>query len=148
LTDLGSLWTLGYSGMNSAVDLAELLRETPVDTIVDVRLRPFGKAPFDGPRASQHTVEALGIAYRWDQRLGNLDYRTGGIRIKDIDAIEDVLDALRAGQSVALLCACREPEGCHRSVLAAEAVRRQADLQVVHLMRQRATEEQLALADA
>ncbi len=157
MTALGSLWTLGYSGMSSAADLAELMQGTGVTTIVDVRLRPFGRTPFGGPRASRDTVEALGIAYRWDQRLGNLDYRTGGIRIKDIEAIEQVLDDLRNGANVALMCVCATPTDCHRLALCEEAARRLPGLKVVHLTRRRpaaflaadATDEQIgAFVDA
>ena len=135
MTDLGALLTFGYQGLTGPADLAELLEGTGVDTIVDVRLQPFGRAPFNGPTASRDTVEALGIAYRSDQRLGNLAYKTGGIEINDIEAIEDVLAELRAGRSVALLCVCPNPIGCHRSTLAEEAIRRMPGLRVVHLFR-------------
>ena len=135
MTDLGPLYSFGYSGIKGADDLADLLLGHPISHVVDVRLQPFGKVPFNGPRASRDIVEALGIAYRSDQRLGNLNYRTVGIRIKNIEAIEDVLDDLRAGRSVALMCACPDPADCHRLTLCEEAVRRMPDLQVVHLTR-------------
>jgi uncharacterized protein (DUF488 family) len=135
MTDLGSLWTLGYAGMTSHLDLAELLDGTGVDIVVDVRLQPFGRAPFNGPAATRALVESVGPTYRWDQRLGNLAYKTGGTRIKDIEAIEDVLAELRAGGSVALLCVCPNPITCHRLTLAEEAIRRMPGLPDVHLSR-------------
>ena len=135
MTDPAALWTFEYSGMTSYLDLAELLEGTGVDKIVDVRLRPFGRVPFNGPTAARLLVESAGPAYRWDQRLGNLAYRTDGIRIKDIEAIGDVLVELRAGRSVALLCVCPNPIGCHRWTLAEEAVQRMPGLRVVHLFR-------------
>lgn len=132
MTDLGSLYSLGYAGLTGPADLRALLRDTPVDTIVDVRVSPYSsnRAFSMGTR---RTVEAAGFAYVAAPALGNVLYRTGGMQIKDIEAIEDVLAYLRAGQSVALLCVCAKPKGCHRSTLAAEAVRRLPGLRVVHL---------------
>lgn len=128
-----TLYSLGYSGLRGADDLRALLHDVPLHTIVDVRLQPFGRAPWNGPTATRRLVEAAGYRYAAAPDLGNLAYRTGGIEIKDIEAIEDVLTYLRAGQSVALLCVCAQPEGCHRWVLAEEAVRREPGLRVVHL---------------
>ena len=153
----GTLYTFVYSGIRGPADLDDLFFGYGVDQVVDVRLRPFGKAPFNGPRASADTCSRAGVAYRWDQRLGNLNYKTGGIRIKNIEAIEDVLDALRAGDSVALMCVCPIPDQCHRLVLCEEAIDRQPGLRVIHLPIRRpaaflspdATDEQIeAFADA
>ena len=130
---MGDLFSFGYAGLRGADDLRHLLAGTGVETIVDVRLQPFGRVPFNGPAASRLLIESVGPAYRWDKRLGNLAYRTGGIEIKDIEAIEDVLDDLRAGRSVALMCVCANVAECHRRVLAEEAVRREPGLRVIHL---------------
>ena len=131
----GTLFTFGYRGIDDADALRRLIGGAPIADIVDVRLRPFGRRPFNGPTACQALIESLGPTYRWDQRLGNLAYETGGVQIKDIEAIEDVLAELRAGRSVALLCVCPNPIGCHRWTLAEEAIRRMPGLLVVHLTR-------------
>ena len=153
--DLGSLWTVGYQGLTGPADLREILEGTGVSTVVDVRLSPWSRNRAFS-LATRATVEAAGFRYVHEKGLGNLGYKRGTIEIADIERVETVLALLRAGESVALMCACREPEGCHRSVLAAEAVRRQADLQVVHLTRRPAaflsvdaTDEQIeAFTDA
>jgi uncharacterized protein (DUF488 family) len=129
----GVLFTLGYAGLLGPDDLRRMLEWVDVDTIVDVRLQPWGRAPFNGPRAARHTVESVGLRYVHLPDLGNVLYRTGGIQIRNLEAIEAVLDDLRAGRSVALMCACPRPEGCHRSMLAEEAVRREPGLHVVHV---------------
>ena len=130
MTDLGSLYSLGYSGRGSD-DLRALL--PPGVLVVDVRLQPWGRAPFNGPHATRLLTESVGLAYRWDRRLGNLGYKRGTIEIADIEAIGDVIDDLRAGHSVALLCVCPSPSSCHRSTLA-EAIReRLPGVEVVHL---------------
>jgi len=130
---LGDLFSLGYANLHGPDDLRDLLHDTRVDTIFDVRLQPWGRAPWNGPHATRLLVEAAGCHYAAAPALGNLAYRRGGIEIKDIEAIEDVLNALRAGRGVALLCVCANAAGCHRSVLAEEAVRREPGLRVVHL---------------
>lgn len=135
MTDPGSLWTFGYSGMTSHLDLAELLGGTGVDVVVDVRLQPFGRAPFNGPTATRLLVEDAGLRYVHTKDLGNLAYKTGGIQIKNMEAIENVLAMLRAGRLVALMCVCPNPIACHRRTLAEEAIRRMPGLPVVHLAR-------------
>jgi hypothetical protein len=129
----GDLFTFGYSGLCSADDLRRFLAGARIDTIIDVRLRPWGRSPFNGPVPSRFLIESVGPAYRWDQRLGNLGYKRGTIEIADIAAVADIVDELRAGRSVALLCVCAKPESCHRLVLAEEALRRLPGLRVRHL---------------
>ena len=131
----GTLFTFGYSGIDDADALRRLIGGAPIADVVDVRLRPFGRRPFNGATACQALIESLGPTYRWDQRLGNLAYETGGVQIKNIEAIETVLAALRAGRNVALMCVCPQPKDCHRLTLCEKAVRRMPDLQIVHLTR-------------
>jgi uncharacterized protein (DUF488 family) len=129
----GRLYSLGYARLRGVDDLRRLLADTEVDTVVDVRLRPWGRPPFNGPRATQLLVEAAGFLYIWDQRLGNRGYKSGTIEIADIEAIEDVIAMLRAGQGVAMMCVCADVAECHRQVLADEAARRLPGLRVVNL---------------
>jgi uncharacterized protein (DUF488 family) len=124
---LGILYTVGYR-RHSPSELRQVL--PGVELVVDVRRRAWSGNPAWSTRTRQ-TIETLGFRYRHDPRLGNLDYRTGGIRVSDIDAIEDVLTELRAGTSVALMCACSNVTSCHRRSLAAEAQRREDALVVV-----------------
>lgn len=131
---LGTLYTFGYSGMRGSPDLRDLLQGTLVETVIDVRLSVWsGNRAFS--TATRHTVEDAGLVYVHDKDLGNLAYKTGGIEIKNIEAIEYVLDRLRAGDSVALMCVCPTPRGCHRWTLASAALDREPDLKVVHLSR-------------
>lgn len=132
-TGAGTLFTLGYSGLRGADDLRRLITGTGIDTIVDVRLSAWSSSYAFSVGGTRRTVEAAGFAYVHLPDLGNLRYRTTGIQIKNIEAIEDVLALLRAGHSVALLCICQRADGCHRQVLAEEAVRRMPGLKVVHL---------------
>jgi uncharacterized protein (DUF488 family) len=131
--ELGFLFTLGYAEVLGPDDLRQMLEWCDIDTIVDVRLQPWGRAPFNGPRAARATVEAVGLRYLHLRDLGNVLYKSDGIQILNIEAIEIVLTMLRAGHGVALMCACPRPEGCHRRFLAEEAVRREPGLHVIHV---------------
>lgn len=131
--ELGFLFTLGYAEVLGPDDLRQMLEWCDIDTIVDVRLQPWGRVPFRGPRETRATVEAVGLEYLHLPDLGNLLYKSDGIQIRNIEAIETVLTMLRAGRGVALMCVCPRPEGCHRSFLAEEAVRREPDLHTIHV---------------
>jgi uncharacterized protein (DUF488 family) len=136
LTSPGTLYTLGYAGLGGADDLRRLLAGTGIDAIVDVRLSPWsGNRAFSS--ATRRTVEDAGYRYLHEKGLGNLGYKRGTIEIAEIERIEMILAQLRAGHSVGLICACGEPEDCHRWTLAEEAVRRMPGLRVVHLSRTR-----------
>jgi hypothetical protein len=128
----GILYTFGYDGITDSVKLRQLIGGHDIAEVVDVRLRNFGKAPFT-PWDSRKTVEAVVPGYRHSHKLGNLLYKVGGTQIKDIEAIEEVLDTLRGGYNIALMCVCAKPESCHRWTLVEEALRRMPDLQVIHL---------------
>ena len=132
--ELGTLYSFGYKGLGGSDDLRRLLEGTDIETIVDVRL-----SVWSGNRAfslrTRDTVEGIGLRYVGMRALGNLAYKTGGIQIADIEAIEVVLEYLRTPANVALMCVCALPDHCHRLALCEEAVRRQPDLRVVHLTR-------------
>ena len=132
---LGDLFSLGYSGLGGADDLRRLLAGTGIDTIVDVRLSQWSRNRAFSSRQTHVTVAEAGLSYVHLPGLGNLAYKSGGIRVRNIEAIETVLAALRAGRNVALMCVCPQPEDCHRLTLCEEAVRRMPDLQIVHLTR-------------
>jgi uncharacterized protein (DUF488 family) len=130
---LGRLVTFGYRGLRESADVRDLLHGHGVSIVVDVRLNPWSnQRPFSA--GTRKTIEDAGFRYVHERGLGNLTYKTGGIEIADLDAIESVLDELRGGGTVALMCACAEPAGCHRSVLVAEARRRLPGLRVAHLI--------------
>jgi uncharacterized protein (DUF488 family) len=114
--------TFGYAGIVHPAQLRDTLGPA-IDVVVDVRLNAWsGNRAFSVGTAD--TVGAAGYDYIHLPALGNADFRTGGMRIADIEAITVVLDLVRAGNAVALMCACADPTDCHRRVLADEALRR------------------------
>jgi hypothetical protein len=132
-TTLGRLLTFGYGRLRSIDQVRALLDDAGVDLVVDVRLVPKSRLPLWG-RATRDTILSAGRRYIWEPELGNLDYKAGGIRIADLDAVETVLDHLRAGVNVALMCVCSSADDCHRSTVAAEAGLREPRLEIEHVV--------------
>jgi uncharacterized protein (DUF488 family) len=126
------LFTLGYAGLDGPDDIRRLTSGTPVTTVVDIRLKRWSRIPAFSMATAQ-TVEAAGFRYVYLPDLGNLAYRTGGMQIRRLDGIVDVLNLMDTGETVALMCACKRPETCHRTFVAHEAVRRRPWLVVDHL---------------
>ena len=126
MDQIGRLYTLGYSRHRTAEALAQLARTHGFTTVIDVRFRPWPPQP-------KAIVEVANLHYLWDRRLGNTEYKTGGIRIVDIEAVESILERIREGESVAIICTCADSESCHRRVIADECRRRVPELQVVDL---------------
>ena len=129
---IGTLYTFGYATVRTTEGLRELL-DDKVDLVMDVRINRFsGLIPFS--KRTQETVEAAGYAYVWVKELGNAGHRRPGpMRLVDPSAVKVVVDELRAGRNVALMCACANIWHCHRrlvSELAREAI---PNLDVVNL---------------
>lgn len=127
------LVTFGYQNVKTRDGLLDVLDRGRVDRVVDVRLHAYS-----GIRAfsteTRATVESTGREYVWAHQLGNLAYKTGGVAIKDISRLDDlVLDPLRQGVVVALMCACSDVRRCHRRYLAEIVAERMPVVEVVHL---------------
>src|SRR5690349_11901808 len=122
--------TFGYQKARSVGGVAELLVPWDVDRIIDVRLKRYSANEEFSLRTGPN-LEAAGFAYVWAPDLGNDAYKTGGVVIRRIEAIETVLlPDLRAGRTVALMCACWSARDCHRARVAAEAAERLPGVEV------------------
>jgi uncharacterized protein (DUF488 family) len=127
----GALLTFGYARLRGPDALGALLAPHGVGLVVDVRLRRASRLPgWSRPKA---LVEASGHEYAWAPGLGNELYRSGGVRLADVEQVEPVIDRLRHGINVAIFCACARVDDCHRRVVADEIVRRLPDVEVTHL---------------
>jgi hypothetical protein len=102
---LGTLYTFGYATVRDGEGLRQLLDDL-VDLVIDVRINRFsGLLPFS--THTQQTVEAVGYAYLWLKGLGNAGHRRPGpMRLADPSQVDVVLDQLRAGRNLAIMCAC------------------------------------------
>jgi uncharacterized protein (DUF488 family) len=126
-----TLFTIGYEKALPAAVIGELKRAR-VELLVDVRAVAASRRPGFSKRQLAAELDEAGIAYLHLQPLGTpADGRTAAragktetlFRIYDEHlagrpaqtALDDLLDLLKAGRSVALLCYCRNPHTCHRS---------------------------------
>jgi uncharacterized protein (DUF488 family) len=108
------IYSLGYTGFRYEALIA-FVRERPRLLLADVRLKPFSR--FHPRWSRSHLQAALGTQYEWFEQLGNLNYKGGPITLKDpaigIEMLRRRLDA----HDLAIMCACRDPQHCHRSTI-------------------------------
>lgn len=136
------VFTVGYQG-RTADELADLLKERGIERVIDVRQNALSRKRGFSKTALRGWLEEAGIEYLHLPELGTprelrRDYVTpeevrqgylGHLRGKE--ALVEMLSLLVEQRRTALLCFERDPEACHRSVLADELARRGA--RVEHL---------------
>ncbi len=103
------IYTIGYG--QSHPSRIEALLDQFGAVLVDIRLNPYGKPGWKGWELQR----TFGDRYIQIRKLGNAEYKTGGMRIVDYEAGRQVLASL--DRPALLLCACHAPEGCHRTVV-------------------------------
>lgn len=137
-----TVYTIGYGGRTRA-DFLELLANTSVRTIVDVRLRPdrASMGLWTKARTPDKGIERLladaGLGYMSLVELGNpfLGLPDWPARYRRLlDAAGDLLTERLAGVPVpyCLLCSEKRAAECHRT-LVADFLARHAGAAVVHL---------------
>ena len=128
-----ALCTIGYRG-RSFSGLADLLREHGVAVLVDVRYAAETRQKaFAKSTLSKRLPAEAGIEYVHCQALGNRNYRSGPINIVDLDAGAEQVERLVAEHgTVAVMCACRAVQGCHRSEIARALSERNPDWTIAH----------------
>lgn len=109
------IYTFGYQGRKP-----DVLRRLVFDlrgVIVDVRYNPYTT---NREWSKNSLVERLGDAYLHLGDWGNRNYKMGGpIEIANFDRGLERLEAIMLrGLNPILMCACRSPRECHRTVLA------------------------------
>jgi uncharacterized protein (DUF488 family) len=127
------LYTIGYQG--AGLDqLIHCLQANGVRTLADIRFHPFSRRPEFRQDALRRAVEEAGLAYRHVKALGNpppsrdaamagdeAAYRRLFQAHLDTEAarasLRAVLDWTQAGP-VCLMCLERDPEDCHRLMVA------------------------------
>ena len=130
-----TLYTVGH-GNRKIEELISLLKETGVDTLVDVRAQPRSRRnPQFNDDALRLACENAAIVYHWagrqlggmrtprpDSRHAALDEGLRGFADHmDTDAFQKgayQLQQLAARGVCAVLCAERDPAQCHRSLIA------------------------------
>ena len=137
------IYTIGYGGRRPE-ELVELLRQRHVRTVCDVRLRPdrssmgtftLAKSPDKG---IVRLLSAAGIGYLSLVELGNVFGQADGWKDRYrrlLDLAGDLLvGRLQSAEPpVALMCAEKRPEDCHRKILADYLARTRGHRIVEHI---------------
>ena len=115
----GTISTLGYSQYQATATLERLLRQ-PHIPLLDVCYQPTSRRHIQWNRAE--LAARYGQEYRWERRLGNVNYwsQTRPIQLPagHEQALREAVDLLCAGTSLVLLCCCGDELTCHRTLVA------------------------------
>ena len=151
LTTMGKpdkpIFTIGYEGASVEAFL-QTLQEAEVALVLDIRAAPVSrKRGFSKHQLAAHLAEA-GIGYRHFRWLGTPKRGREAARAGDIkgferifrehlgepEALLDLAEALALArqQAVCLLCLERDPEHCHRLIVA-ERMARESGQELRHL---------------
>lgn len=127
LFDSGTLYTVGYAHPGTAAQIDRLMHQEQM-VLLDIRFTPYSRWY---PAWNRQALASIyGERYRWERRLGNLNYQHPERAIQLAEGHEEALhDAARRllqGTSLILLCACkyeRKISGkrvkiCHRTLVA------------------------------
>lgn len=141
-----SIYTIGYEGLDMDGFLA-LLRNSNVETVVDIRELPLSRKPGFSKRGLGETLNMNGFEYMHVPELGcpkpireqyRLDanwkrYKEGFIRyLGQQDEVIAEMAGLASTTTCALLCFEADYNYCHRSMVA-DAVHKANGMHVFHL---------------
>ncbi len=130
-----TLFTIGYEGLDERQFMAHLSHHG-VDLVADVRKLPVSRKKGFSKTALGEMLKKRKISYLNFQVLGapkNIreelyrsgDYQRFFLRYRDSIAdkqndLKAILNLIHSGQNVTLLCFERDPQKCHRKVVAEE----------------------------
>lgn len=138
------LYTIGYEG-RTLPQFIDLLKESGIQRLVDVRERPLSRKKGFSKTPLSEALGEVGIAYETVRELGNpIEIRDlwkdgelpeGKRRYRSLlengrsKHVEYVLELAEA-EVVALMCFENDPDTCHRTIIAEEAVRHESSVVV------------------
>ena len=143
------LFTIGYEQAKPTSVLKEL-QETKIDLVVDTRAVAASRRPGFSKRQFAASLDEAGIGYLHLQKLGTPAEGRAAARAGDTKTLwriydkhikkpepqaelGELVELLKAGKRIALLCYCRDPKACHRSRIVANLAER-APVQVEDLI--------------
>ena len=143
------LFTIGYEGL-SQEGFISWLRSFNIDVVADVRDLPLSRKKGFSKSGLNNFLAEQGIQYfnyrklgipkdKRDQLKESGDYVTffrlirKTIRTK-IEQLDDICRMINEGKTVALLCYERDPQKCHRKIVAEEIKKRDGNgLTIKHI---------------
>lgn len=153
------MFTIGYATkpINSFINQ---LHQHKVTVVADVRSVPYSKAFFDYHQpALQQYLKQAGIRYVYlGQELGPRSQdeahydETRQVQFDRLmqselfrSGVERLFDGVGKGFSIALVCACKDPAICHRSLLIGWSLRHCHHIELQHILHDGGLETQAAL---
>lgn len=133
-----TLWTITYGGV-SWETFVQALKDAGVQLVLDVRRTAWSESsPCYREAELLRELPRAGLEYQRAKELGNwvqaecLVAGNVGPYAKYLDERPELVDRLllrlAAGERLALLCGCPNPQACHRGVIAAAAERRRVEV--------------------
>lgn len=107
------VYPLGYA--RSGYKVEQMMARDPDLLIIDTRYSPNGNPEWTGAVLKAR----YGRRYRWAGKfLGNVNYKGGPIHLANpCMGISGLVQYLREGHDLILLCKCQEYESCHRKLI-------------------------------
>lgn len=143
---LKQCYTIGYG--NYPIDkFIIFLQNVSIDAIIDVRSSPYSRFnPHFNRENLENSLHLRDIGYRYmgdsiggrylDPGLlfpdGTVNYRKVQDTEKFQEGITDLLSIISSGKTVALMCAEKEPERCHRFALISPVLQAKG-ISVIHI---------------
>lgn len=143
---LKKCFTIGYGDYPIELFLYSL-QKTGVDTIIDVRSSPYSKFNLIFNRdnleksliKNQITYQYMGDKIGGRYSNPNLLFPDGTVNYQKVqsteqfrEGISQVLSTISSGKKIALMCAEKEPEKCHRFALISRVLQKEG-IRVVHI---------------
>ena len=130
------LFTIGYEQVKPAAVLREL-KSAKVDLLVDTRAVTASRRPGFSKRQLAAALDEAGIDYLHLQKLGTPTEGRQAARAGDRKTLwriyekhirkaepqaelGELVELIKSGKRIALLCYCRDPKTCHRSRIVAK----------------------------
>jgi uncharacterized protein (DUF488 family) len=135
-----TLFTIGYEQAKPAAVLNELKR-AKIDLLIDTRAVAASRRPGFSKKQLAAALDEQGIAYIHLQKLGTPAEGRAAAKSGDTDTLWKIYDKhikkaepqeelgelvelIKSGKRIALLCYCRDPKTCHRSRIVANVKKR------------------------
>jgi uncharacterized protein (DUF488 family) len=139
------IWTIGHS-THTLEEFYLLLKSNKIDVVVDVRSVPFSQyANWFNKDSLKGFLKSKKLYYlpmgeylgaRWNDK--NLTFEDGRVDFNKVmetkkfqDGISRVLDGVKKGYNIALMCSEKEAFDCHRFVLISQFLRDK--LEIFHI---------------
>ena len=131
-----TLFTIGYEQATPAAVMQEL-KDAKVELLVDTRAVAASRRPGFSKRQLATALDEKGIAYLHLQKLGTPTEGRQAARAGDRKTLwriyekhikksepqaelGELVEVIKSGKRIALLCYCRDPKTCHRSRIVAK----------------------------